>query len=131
MGRSRTGHRCTAFRRDGLQCYATATWGRAYCPRHDPAVTWRPTGYPQDVRDRALDLYRQSGPIEAARRTGVKAGTVRVWAYRAGITSPHVPYEWARDVRTWPATLAAQAGTERRRIEREIAKIDRQLARLF
>lgn len=29
-------------------------------------------------------------------------------AQRAGISSPHVPYGWARDVWTWPATLAAR-----------------------
>jgi hypothetical protein len=122
--------RCTALRRDGHPCHATATWDRWYCPRHDPCVTWRPTGYPQHVRDRALDLYRQGGPIEAERQTGVRAGTIRVWAQRAGITSPHVPYGWARDVRTWPATVAAQDAAERRRQMRRMGEL-RQIVRLL
>ena len=123
MTRIRTGQRCTAFRRDGLRCYATATWGRLHCPRHDPAVEWRPTGYPPHVRERALTLYREHGPAEAARRLGLRPGTVRVWAHRAGMSSPHVPYEWARDVRTWPATLAARDAAELRRQARRVADL--------
>ena len=76
MTRIRTGQRCTAFRRDGLRCYATATWGRLHCPRHDPAVEWRPTGYPPHVRERALTLYREHGPAEAASRL---ADDLQVW----------------------------------------------------
>ncbi len=101
--------------------------GRLYCPRHDPTVTWRPTGYPQAVRDLALELYQEVGPAEAARQTGIRSGTIRVWAHRAGISSPHTPYEWARDVKTWPATMAAQHFAERRRSERMIAEVERAL----
>ena len=120
--------RCTSLKRNGYPCYATATWGRLYCPRHDPTVTWRPTGYPQAVRDLVLERYQEVGPAEAARQTGVRPGTIRVWAHRAGISSPHVPYEWARDVTTWPATMAAQDAAELRRHRREIAEADRLLA---
>jgi hypothetical protein len=94
--------RCASLRRDGRPCYATATWGRLYCPRHDHTVRWRPTGYPQEVRDLALELCQEVGPAEAARQIGLRSGTIRVWAHRAGLSSPHVPYEWARDVITWP-----------------------------
>ena len=130
MGRIRTGTRCAALRRDGRLCYATATWGRQHCPRHDPTVTWRPAGYPLQVRERALELYRQVGPAEAARQLGLKAGTIRVWAHREGISSPYVTYEWARDIQTWPATLAARDAAELRRDRRGIADLSDILALL-
>jgi len=122
--------RCTSLRRDGRPCHATATWARLYCPAHDPAVRRRPTGFPRSVRDRALELYQEVGPAETARRTGLRSGTIRAWASRAGVSSPHVPYEWARDVTTWPATVAAQHFAALRRSERELAEVDRRLAAL-
>jgi len=122
--------RCTSLRRDGQPCFATATWGRLYCPGHDPTVRRRPTGFPRGVRDRALELYREVGPAEAARQLGLKSGTIRSWASRAGVSSPHVPYEWARDVTTWPATVAAQHFAALRRSKRSLAEIDRRLAAL-
>jgi len=79
------------------------------------------------VRDHTLEVYQQAGPAEAARQTGLKAGTIRVWAHRAGISSPHEPYEWGRDVTTWPATLAAQARAKLRHLERENARLERAL----
>jgi len=36
------------------------------------------------VRDRALKLYQEVGPAETARRTGLRSGTIRAWASRAG-----------------------------------------------
>ena len=122
--------RCASLRRDGRPCHATATWARLYCPAHDPAVRRRPTGLPQSVRERALELYQEVGPAETARRTGLQSGTIRAWASRAGVSSPHVPYEWARDVTTWPATVAAQHFAALRRSERELAEVDRRLAAL-
>lgn len=122
--------RCTGVRHDGRPCYATATWGRRYCPRHDPTVRWRPRGFPQRLRDRALELYQEVGPAEAARQLGLRSGTIRVWAHRAGISSPHVPYEWARDVSTWSATLAARDAAELRRCKREVGEAERLLAAL-
>jgi len=80
------------------------------------------------VRDRALELYQEVGPAETARRTGLRAGTIRAWASRAGVSSPHVPYEWGRDVTTWPATIAAQERAKLRRLEREIAEMERALS---
>jgi hypothetical protein len=73
------------------------------------------------VRDRALELYQEVGPAETARRTGLRAS-------RAGVSSPHVPYEWGRDVTTWPATIAAQERAKLRRLEREIAEMERALS---
>ena len=93
-------------------------------------MTLRPSGYPRHVRERALELYREVGPAEAARQLGLKAGTIRVWAHREGISSPHVTYEWARDVRTWPATLAARDAAELRRDRRGIADVSDILALL-
>lgn len=121
--------RCASLRRDGQPCHATATWGRLQCPRHDPRVKWRPTGFPRSVREQALELYQQVGPAEAARQTGVRAGTIRVWAHRAGISSPHVPYEWAGDATTGPARATAGQLAEVRRLDREIAEAKRALAR--
>jgi len=123
--------RCISARQDGRPCHATSTWGRMYCPAHDPAVKRRPTGYPPDVRAQALELYKEVGPAEAARRLGLRSGTIRVWAHRAGISSPHVPSEWGRDVTTWPATIAAREWARLRRTERELADLDRRLARVF
>lgn len=128
--------RCASLRRDGQPCYATATWGRLYCPAHDPAVrplsvnvTWRrPTGFPLCVRERALELYAQVGPAEAARQLGIKSGTIRAWASRSGSSSPHVPYEWGRDVTTWPATIAARKTADRRRQERSVVEAEAVLA---
>jgi transposase-like protein len=82
------------------------------------------------VRDRALELYREVGPAEAARQLGLKSGTLRSWASRAGVSSPHVPYEWARDVTTWPATVAAQHFATLRRSKRSLAEVDRRLVAL-
>lgn len=122
--------RCASLRHDGEPCYATATWGRLYCPAHDPAVRRRPPGFPQSTRERALELYQQVGPAETARQLAIKSGTIRSWASRAGVSSPHVPYEWGRDVTTWPATVAAQQFAALRRFRRRLAEVDRRLAAL-
>lgn len=82
------------------------------------------------MRDRDLELYQEVGPAEAARQLGLRSGTIRVWAHRAGISSPHVPYEWARDVSTWSATLAARDAAELRRCKREVGEAERLLAAL-
>jgi hypothetical protein len=41
--------------------------------------------YTDEQRDKALSLYREHGPGEASRRTGVPSATIRTWANRAGI----------------------------------------------
>ncbi len=120
--------RCASLRRDGRPCHATATWARLYCPAHDPSVRRRPTGLPWSLRERALELYAEVGPAEAARQLGIKSGTIRSWASRAGVSSPRVPSEWARDLTTWPATIAAQERAKLRRLEREIAEMERALS---
>ena len=120
--------RCADSRKDGRPCCATATWGRLFCPRHDPTVRWRPTGFSQSTRGRALELYAQVGPAEAARQLGIKSGTIRAWASRSGSSSPHVPYEWGRDVTTWPATIAARKTADRRRQERWVVEAEAVLA---
>jgi hypothetical protein len=117
MGRSHTGSRCAALRRDGQPCYATATWGRSFCPRHDPTVRFRPPGHPPELREQALELYRQVGPGDAARRLGLRPGTVRAWAHRAG-----EPPRWDR--RTRAATEAARLAAELRRHERVLAVLE-------
>jgi len=42
--------------------------------------------YDDAEREEALRLYVELGPAEAARRTGIPAGTVRSWAVRSGAT---------------------------------------------
>ncbi len=126
-------------------CCAPALTGRSYCLAHadlpdgrrfgSPAQARRANprpGYPPDVRARALRVYAEDGPAAAARATGVPSGTVRQWAFRAGITSPRVFYEWAREraAQTWPATLQAQAAAELRAAERELARLEAELATL-
>ena len=123
--------RCVGSRKDGRPCYATATWGRLFCPRHDSTVRWQPTGFPQSVRDEALELYREVGPAKAARQLGLESGTIRAWAHRAGITSTRVAYEWAEDGRTWPATMAAQDAARLRAQRRELAELTRRLGSFF
>lgn len=44
------------------------------------------TTYTPEQRAEALTLYAKHGPGEAARRTGIKRGTISVWAQRAGVT---------------------------------------------
>ena len=121
-----------------MTCQATATWGRAHCPRHDPAVRFPPTGYPGYVRAEALALYEAVGPAEAARRLGLKAATVRSWAHRAGLTSNLVFYDqpWALEAeKTWEATCAAREAAELRRLADLASKVDslsfRELVALF
>ena len=121
-----------------MACQATATRGRRRCPRHDPAVVFPPTGYPEDVRAEALALYEAVGPAEAARRLGLKAATVRSWAHRAGLTSNLVFYDqpWALEAElTWEATCAAREAAEYRRLVDLAGKIDslsfRELVALF
>ena len=99
------------------------------CP-HDP-IRWQPTGFPQSVRDEALELYREVGPAKAARQLGLESGTIRAWAHRAGITSTRVAYEWAEDGRTWPATMAAQDAARLRAQRRELAELTAGSGRFF
>lgn len=35
----------------------------------------------------ALAIYAEHGPAEASRRTGIRAGTIAIWAKRAGVTA--------------------------------------------
>ena len=90
-----------------------------------------PTGFPQSVRDEALELYREVGPAKAARQLGLESGTIRAWAHRAGITSTRVAYEWAEDGRTWPATMAAQDAARLRAQRRELAELTRRFGSFF
>ena len=45
-----------------------------------PAAKWTP-----EQKTTALDLYREHGPAEAARRTGIPLGTISSWAKRSGV----------------------------------------------
>lgn len=119
-------------------CCAPALTGRTYCLAHDPALPAgrrfrsteraraanRNATYPAEVRAEALRVYAEHGPAEAARRTGARSGTIRRWAFRAGVTSPRIVYEWVREGQTWEATLAAKALAELRRSERELARLE-------
>ena len=41
------------------------------------------------LKAKALEIYREHGPAEAARQTGLKRGSISSWAKRAGLTSPN------------------------------------------
>lgn len=43
--------------------------------------------YTPEQRREALELYREHGPAEAARRCGIASGTIRQWALKSGLTS--------------------------------------------
>lgn len=45
------------------------------------------TSYTAEQRAEALALYAEHGLAEAARRTGIKAGTIGSWAHRSGTPS--------------------------------------------
>ncbi|MDQ6607743.1 MAG: hypothetical protein M3Z06_14505 [Actinomycetota bacterium] len=44
------------------------------------------TAHTKLERETALELYRQHGGGEAARRTGINPATIRQWAKRSGVT---------------------------------------------
>lgn len=44
------------------------------------------TAYTAAERQHALDLYKQHGPAEAGRQTGIPSATIRTWAKRSGET---------------------------------------------
>lgn len=43
-----------------------------------------PRSYTDAQRQEALALYREHGPAEASRRTGIPGATIRSWAHRSG-----------------------------------------------
>ena len=43
--------------------------------------------YTAEQRAEAVDLYREHGAAEAARRTGITAGSIRSWASRSGVAT--------------------------------------------
>jgi hypothetical protein len=49
----------------------------------------------QDQRDDALRLLAEVGKAEAARRTGIPAGTIASWGARLGVTAPSVDAQQA------------------------------------
>lgn len=65
--------------------------------------------YTDEQRAQALALYAEVGPAEAARQLGIKAGTIRQWAARAGVTGD--------DPRTRLATEGARVKWAARRDE--------------
>lgn len=80
--------------------------GRTSQPRYDGAM-----------RERALAIADKHGAAEAARQTGVAAGTIRRWRHEAGSASPAAgvdPTAWAERKRTvaqetWTAAREALA----------------------
>jgi transposase-like protein len=63
--------------------------------------------YTDEQRAEALALYAEVGPAKAARQLGIRAGTLRQWAVRAGVTG--------HDPRTRLATEAAKTKWAARR----------------
>lgn len=48
------------------------------------ATEGAPRAYTDEEKQEALELYRQHGPADASRRTGIKSATIRSWAHRNG-----------------------------------------------
>jgi hypothetical protein len=42
--------------------------------------------YSDDEKQAALEVYKELGPAEAGRQTGIPSGTIRAWASKAGTT---------------------------------------------
>jgi transposase len=76
------------------------------------------TTYSADDRAKALAVYRQHGPREAARRFGMSKSTVSRWAQAEGISAA-VPAE-----RTRAATEAAQLTAKQRRVRLKDAMLE-------
>lgn len=51
--------------------------------------------YTAEQREEALALYREHGAAEAARRTGVTAGTIRAWASRGDVATERAEHQRA------------------------------------
>lgn len=66
------------------------------------------TSYSDEQRAEAVALYREHGAAEAARRTGVNAGTIRSWVSHGGVATE-------RAEKTREALDAIQLSTEERR----------------
>jgi transposase-like protein len=64
--------------------------------------------YTEQQKTEALNLYREHGPHEAARRTNIPVTTISAWAYRSG-TRTDAPQ------RTRAAVEAAKANADARR----------------
>ena len=75
------------------------------------------TTYSADDRAKALAVYRQHGPREAARRFGMSKSTVSRWAQAAGVSAE--PAE-----RTRAATEAAQLTAKQRRARLKDAMLE-------
>lgn len=67
------------------------------------------TRYDAATKNRAVALAVEHGPAEAARRTGIKSGTIRVWCTRAGVVTATATEN------TRAATEAVKATAEQRR----------------
>jgi len=64
--------------------------------------------YSKNARETALVIYKEQGPAEAAKQTGINGGTIRKWAVEAGVTED-------RTKNTRKATEAAAADAARKR----------------
>lgn len=76
------------------------------------------TDYTPDDRARAISVYREHGPSEAARRFGMSKSTVTRWAKAEGVSSAE-PAE-----RTRAATQAAQMTAKQRRAKLKDATLE-------
>lgn len=76
------------------------------------------TAYSPDDRARAISVYREHGPSEAARQFGMSKSTVTRWAKAEGVP-PAEPAE-----RTRAATQAAQTTAKQRRAKLKDAMLE-------
>lgn len=81
--------------------------------------------YTQQQKQQALDLLRELGKAEAARRTGIPAGTISSWAVRKGVTTNHpAPEQLAAAAMSLAQRKAALADDMLNRARSMIAQLD-------
>src|SRR4051794_39354750 len=78
------------------------------------------TRHSDEQKAQALAIYRDHGPAEAARQTGINKGTIGWWAHRAGLKSVGA-------ARTRAATESAQAVAAKKRADWQLDAIDKLL----
>lgn len=87
--------------------------------------------YTAEQKAAALDLVAEHGTAEAARRTGINAGTIGSWATRAGIAGPDAAVMAAPTAASAARKLATTAERKAKLAEDLLGDLERLRERLF
>jgi hypothetical protein len=85
-------------------------------------MQWTP-----EQREQALTLLAEVGAAEAARRTGIPAGTIASWGARRGVSAPLVSEERVAAVNAKLATMADRKAKLAEALLGDIEKLRKQL----